>query len=165
MTLDIILLTVAAVILLLGIIGSVAPVLPGPPLCYLALLIAHFTSIIEFSAQFLLFWAVLVIVVVILDYMIPVWGAKKFGGTKAGTWGAGIGLVIGLIIFPTVGIILGPVLGAFAGELIANRNDVKHAVRAAIGALVGFVLSTGLKLAVCFVMTFYFVKEIVVAYT
>lgn len=164
MTVDIILLVLGSLLMLAGIIGCVVPFIPGPPLCYVGLLMAHFTAAIQFTPTFLLLWATVVIAVTLIEYLIPVWGAKKFGGTKAGMWGSAIGLVLGIILFSPFGILVGPILGAFVGELIANRNDLTLALKSAIGAFIGFVLSTGLKLTVCFVMTFYFVKEIVTSF-
>lgn len=164
LTIEIVLMVFGAVLMLTGIIGCIVPFLPGPPLCYVALLLAHFTSSIQFSTNFLLWWAIIVIVVGLLDYLIPIWGAKNFGGTKAGMWGAAIGLVVGVILLPPIGVIVGPVVGAFMGELMVHGSDVGKALKSAMGALIGFVLSTGLKLTVCFVMTFYFVKEIIVSF-
>ena len=97
------------------------------------------------------------VVVTILDYIVPVWGTKKFGGTKYGTRGATVGLIIGLFLGPP-GIILGPFIGAVVGELIF-KDDMKYALKAGFGSLLGFLTGIGLKLAASFVITFYFVKE------
>ena len=129
----------------------------------MALLVLHFTKAVEFTTTFLLLWAIVVIVISILDYLIPIWGTKKFGGTKSGQWGAAIGLVLGVFVFPPWGIILGTWVGAFVGEIAANPNDVPQAMRSALGALAGFALGLALKLTVTLVMTFYLVKEIIKA--
>jgi len=76
--------------------------------------------------------------------VIPVWGTKKFGGTKYGVWGSTLGLIVGLSLGP-LGIVFGPFFGALIGELIASKNSTV-ALRSAWGSLVGFILSTGLKL-------------------
>ena len=154
---DYILLTLAVVLLLLGIIGCLVPVLPGPPLSYLGLILLHFTKFANFSSTLLITLAVVTIVVTLLDYIVPVWGTKKFGGSKYGTRGATVGLVIGLFLGP-LGIIVGPFIGAFVGELIF-KDDIRYALRAGFGSLLGFLTGIGLKLAASFVMTFYFVKE------
>jgi len=161
---DVVLMVFAALLMVVGVIGCFVPFLPGPPLNYVGLLLAHFTHRIEYSNQFLLLWAVVVIVVSLLDYLIPIWGAKTFGGTKAGTWGSGIGLLLGVVLFPPWGIVIGPVVGAFAGEIIANRQNIGAALKAGAGALAGFVLGTALKLAVSLTMCFYFVKETIAAF-
>ncbi|MGI6340171.1 MAG: DUF456 domain-containing protein [Bacteroidales bacterium] len=154
---DYILLTLAVVLLLLGIIGCLVPVLPGPPLSYLGLILLHFTKFANFSSTLLITLAVVTIVVTLLDYIVPVWGTKKFGGSKYGTRGATVGLIIGLFLGP-LGIIVGPFIGAFVGELIF-KDDIRYALRAGFGSLLGFLTGIGLKLAASFVMTFYFVKE------
>jgi uncharacterized protein YqgC (DUF456 family) len=83
-----------------------------------------------------------------IDFIIPAWGTKKFGGSKYGIWGTILGLIIGLVFLGPLGIIVGPFLGAFVGELIHDSTDSKRAVKAASGSLVGFMLSTGLKFLV-----------------
>ena len=100
---------------------------------------------------------IIALAVTILDYIVPVWGTRKFGGSKYGTRGATIGLVIGLFLGP-LGLIIGPFIGAFVGELIFKDN-INYAIKAGFGSLLGFLTGIGLKLAASFVMTFYFVKE------
>ena len=95
----------------------------------------------------------------IVDYVVPIWGTRKFGGSKYGTRGATVGLIIGLFLGPA-GIIIGPFVGAIIGELIF-RDDMKYAIKAGFGSLLGFLTGVGLKLAASLVMTFYFVKELI----
>ncbi|MDY0098882.1 MAG: DUF456 domain-containing protein [Bacteroidales bacterium] len=154
---DYILASLAVVLLLLGIIGCLVPVLPGPPMSFLGLILLHFTKFADFSSTLLITLAVVTIVVTLLDYVVPVWGTKKFGGSKYGIRGATVGLIIGLFLGP-LGIIAGPFIGAFVGELIF-KDDIRYALRAGFGSLLGFLTGIGLKLAASFVMTFYFVKE------
>jgi uncharacterized protein YqgC (DUF456 family) len=171
---DIFLIVLGAICLLLGLAGCVAPVLPGVPLSYLGLLLLHFTDRVQFSWQFLVIWGVVVAVIQVLDYFIPAWGTKKFGGSKWGVWGSTIGLVVGLFMGPW-GIILGPFAGAVVGELIyfnrhpqTTMNDVKpnknsnfnRALRAGLGSFIGLLTGTILKLICCGMMVFYFVKEL-----
>ena len=163
MTLEILLFVFAAVLMVAGIIGCIVPFLPGPPLSYVALLLVHFTNHVQFSTGFLVVWLVVVIVTGIIEYFIPLWGAKQFGGTKAGVWGSAIGCVAGMIFFPPAGIIIGTVAGAFIGEMLVHGADIALAVKSAVGALAGFVFGTALKLTVCLAMAFYMVKEIVLA--
>jgi hypothetical protein len=154
---DYILLILAIILLILGIIGCLAPVLPGPPLSYLGLILLHVTKFADFSSTLLITMAVVVVVVSILDYIVPIWGTKKFGGSKYGTRGATVGLVIGLFLGP-FGIVIGPLVGAIVGELIF-KDDMKYAIRAGFGSLLGFLTGIGLKLATSLLITFYFVKE------
>ena len=154
---DYILLILAIILLIIGIIGCLAPVLPGPPLSYLGLVLLHCTRFADFSTTILVTLAAIVVVVSILDYIVPIWGTKKFGGSKYGTRGATVGLIIGLFLGP-IGIVIGPLAGAIVGELIF-KDDMKYAVRAGFGSLLGFLTGIGLKLATSFVITFYFVRE------
>lgn len=156
---DYILLTFAIILMILGIIGCLVPVLPGPPLSYLGLVLLHFSKFADFSSAILITMASIAVVVSILDYIVPVWGTKKFGGSKYGTRGATVGLIIGLFLGP-LGIIIGPFIGAFVGELIF-KDDMKYALKAGFGSLLGFLTGIGLKLAASFIMTFYFVKELI----
>jgi uncharacterized protein YqgC (DUF456 family) len=171
---DILLIILGAICLLLGLVGCVAPVVPGVPLSYLGLWLLHWTERVQFSWQFLLVWAVVTIVIQVLDYFIPAWGTKKFGGSKYGVWGSTIGLLAGLFMGP-MGIILGPFIGAVLGEMIYfnrhpqtepnqstsnNNSNFNRALRAGIGSFIGLLTGTILKLICCGMMVFYFVKEL-----
>lgn len=151
--------TVAACCLMLaGLVGSVLPLLPGPPLSYAGMLVLQLREEPAFTVKFLIIWLVVVVIIQVLDYVVPLYGTKKFGGTKYGIWGCAVGLVAGLWFGP-VGIIAGPFVGAFVGELLAN-NQSEQALRAAIGSFIGFVFSTLLKLVTCVVMGWYVVKAL-----
>lgn len=139
-----------------GILGCFLPVIPGPPLSFIALLLVHFTKVADLSSNLLLTMAVLTIVVTVLDYVIPAWGTKKFGGTKYGTWGATIGLIIGFFLGP-IGIIAGPFLGAVLGEMLGGSSGSKS-LRAGLGSFFGFLMGVGLKLVVSGIMLFYYFK-------
>jgi uncharacterized protein YqgC (DUF456 family) len=156
---DYVLLILGIILMLLGIIGCLVPILPGPPLSYLGLIMLHVTKFGHFSASVLISLAIVAVVVTILDYIVPIWGTRKFGGSKYGMRGATVGLIIGLFLGP-VGIILGPLFGAIVGELIF-KDDMKYAIRAGFGSLLGFLTGIGLKLAASFVITFYFIKELI----
>jgi len=144
---------------IVGILGCVLPLLPGPPMNYIALLLLHFTAKFQFNTKFLVIWAVISSLVVLADYFIPVWGTKKFGGSKQGIWGSVIGLVIGLFFFPPFGIIIGPFVGAVVGELVGGK-DSGAALKSGVGSFVGFMAGTLLKLIASGIMTWYFVKEL-----
>ncbi len=153
---DYLLLTLSIILLLSGIIGCLLPVIPGPPLSFAGLLLLHFSRFAEFSKTILLVLGIVVLVVTILDYLVPIWGTRFFGGSKYGTRGATIGLIVGLFIGPA-GIVLGPLIGAFVGELI-YKDDMNYALKAGLGSLLGFLSGVGLKLGASFVITFYFIK-------
>jgi uncharacterized protein YqgC (DUF456 family) len=154
---DYLLLILGIILMLIGIVGCLVPVLPGPPLSFLGLILLHASKFGNFTPTTLIALGAITVVVTILDYIVPIWGTKRFGGSKYGTRGATVGLIVGLFLGP-VGIIIGPLLGAIVGELIF-KDDMGYAIRAGFGSLIGFLTGIGLKLAASFVMTFYFVKE------
>ena len=119
---DVIWIILAAILILAGLVGSVAPLLPGPPLSYVGLLLMQLTTNPPYTLTFMLVWAGIVIAVSALEYLIPVYGAKKLGGSKYGLWGCTIGLFAGIWFGPW-GVILGPFIGAFLGELIASNQS------------------------------------------
>jgi len=148
---DIFLLIVAFLFLLIGIIGCIVPGLPGTPISYAGLWIAQATNRVDFSWQFLLIWGIVVVVISVLDYVVPAWGTKKFGGSSWGVWGSTIGVFIGLF-FGAVGVIVGPLVGAILGELIAGKQ-LGAALKAGWGSFVGILFSTVIKLIACGLMT------------
>ena len=155
---DILWIVVGGLLVLAGLIGCVLPFLPGPPLCYIGLLIQQLKTDDPFTARFLWTWAGITVIVIILEYVIPVYGTKRYGGTKYGMWGCAIGVVVGIFLGP-LGLILGPFLGALIGEMVASADGEK-AFRAALGSFLGFVAGTLLKLVVCLIMGYYFVRSI-----
>ncbi|MCK5821647.1 MAG: DUF456 domain-containing protein [Bacteroidales bacterium] len=155
---DIFLIILGGFFILIGLAGCIVPIVPGPPLSYFGILLLHWTEKVQFDQKFLITWALLATGVTLVDFMVPIWGTKKFGGTKRGTWGATIGLILGLFFFPPIGIILGPFIGAVAGEL-THSEDLKKAIRSGMGSLLGFLLGTGLKFAVSGFLIYYFFKE------
>lgn len=145
---------IAFVLLFLGLLGSMIPGLPGPPLSYIGILLIHFFAGTQFSTSFLLTWAVIVILVFLLDYFIQVWGVKKFGGGRKAIIGTFLGLFMGLF-FPPIGLLLGPFFGAFIGALLEVRGDNNRALKVAIGSFIGFVTGTILKLVISSVLFYY----------
>lgn len=154
---DYILLIFGILLMLIGIIGCLVPVLPGPPFSFIGLLLLHFSRFGQFSNTLIIILGAVTVAVTVLDYVVPIWGTKKFGGSKYGTRGATVGLIIGLFLGP-LGMILGPLIGAFVGEMIF-KDDINYAMKAGFGSLLGFLTGIGLKLAASSVMTFFFIKE------
>jgi len=155
---DIFLIISGSLLMILGIAGCLLPVLPGPPLSYLGLLAIHLTSKIDFSSKFLISWGIIVILVSILDYVIPIWGTKFFGGSKYGVWGSMVGLLAGLFI-PPIGIIVGPFIGAVAGEMLAGNKQ--NAIKAGFGSFIGFIAGTVVKMLVSLIMLYYFIAALI----
>lgn len=156
---DIALTILAGILLLIGLGGAVLPILPGPPLSYIGILLLQLTHKVNFSLTFMLGWLVAVIAVTLLDNLIPIWTTKKFGGSKACTWGSAIGMVIGMFFTP-IGIILGTLLGAIVGEFLTNKR-ASDSLRAGWGALVGFLCGIIAKVMVCGLLLYYYIIEVV----
>ncbi|MFW6020341.1 MAG: DUF456 domain-containing protein [Bacteroidales bacterium] len=156
---DIALIIIGGFLMLIGLAGCIFPILPGPPISYVGLLFLHFTENYSFSNKFLLIWFLLTAAVTILDYIIPIYGTKKFGGSKNGVWGSAIGLVVGLLFLP-IGIIAGPFIGAYIGEMTSENNSSK-AFKSALGSFIGFLSGTIMKIAVSGIMLFHFIKLII----
>ena len=150
---------IALILLVLGLLGSMIPGLPGPPLSFIGILLIHFFTGTQFSTSFLLTWAVIVILVFLLDYFMQVWGVKKFGGGRKATIGTFLGLFAGFI-FPPIGLLIGPFIGAFIGALLEVQGDNTRALKVAIGSFIGFVTGTILKLVVSSVLLYYAIYNI-----
>jgi len=125
----------------------------------LALLLLSFAKNWEpFSSTFLIIMGGLALLVTILDYVVPLVGAKKYGASKLGVWISMIGMLIGVLFFPPWGMLFGAFVGALAGELLAGKEGRKS-LQAAWGVFVGNVVSIGFKLAYCGAILFFYVKE------
>lgn len=155
---DIFFIGLSIICLVVGLLGCILPMLPGPPLAYVGLLLLHATEYAQFSSTQL--WSCLfaVIVVQILDYITPILGSKYSGGTKWGNWGCVIGTIMGVFFLP-LGIIIGPFIGAIAGELLGGRG-LSQAMKAGLGSLVGFLLGTVVKLLLCGYLIYLFLVEV-----
>ena len=155
---DIFLIVLAAIVILAAITGCFLPIIPGPPLGYIGILLLHATDMIHLPNNVLLWLLLATIIVQISDYFLPIWFTKKFGGSKLGMIGSVIGLIVGLF-FPPVGIIIGPIIGAIGGEYIHSR-DFNQSIKSGLGSFVGFITTTGAKLILCFVFLYYFIKYV-----
>ncbi|MBQ3632998.1 MAG: DUF456 domain-containing protein [Paludibacteraceae bacterium] len=155
---DIALLVIAFLCMVVGIIGCIVPGLPGVPVAYAGLWIAQATEKVDFSWQMLLVWAIVTIAVSVLDYVVPAWGTKKFGGTRYGVWGSTIGVFAGLF-FGAAGVIIGPLAGAVIGELVGGK-EIAEALKAGWGSFIGLLFGTILKLVCCGLMTVALIQAI-----
>ena len=148
---DILLLLIGFVCVIVGIFGSFLPVLPGPSISWIGILLLYLTNAIPTNYWILGISLLITIALTILDYIIPAKGTKKFGGSSYGIWGTNIGLIIGLIAPIPLGFLIGPFVGAFVGELIYDRKDHQRALKAATGSLLGFLASSFMKFIVCII--------------
>ena len=155
---DIFLLVIAALLILVGIIGCIVPGLPGVPLAYAGLWIAQATERIDFSWQMLLTWGIVTVAVSVLDYVVPAWGTKQYGGTKLGVWGSTIGVFTGMF-FGALGVIIGPLVGAVIGEVLGGKQ-LNDALKAGWGSFIGLLFGTIIKLICCGLMASTLIKTI-----
>lgn len=156
---DILLLVLAGICLAVGLLGSFLPILPGVTLGYIGILLAHVADCVQFSNVFIYVWLVVVIAVQVLDYFVPIWGTKRFGGSPQGVRGSFIGSIVGMFLGP-LGVILGPFAGAVIGELAGGKKR-EDAFRAGWGSFVGFLLGTGIKLFVCVCFIYCYIVELI----
>lgn len=155
---DILLFVAGIACLLTGLAGAILP-LPGPPLSFAGLILLHISKFAEFSNTVLYSLGFVTIVIAVLDYYIPIWGTKKFGGTRYGAIGATLGLLVGFFFIPAVGMFVGTFLGALIGELIGG-SQIKSALKSAVGSFVGFLTGIVMKVILCLIMIGYAVVEV-----
>ena len=154
-----ILIVLAIILAVIGIIGSVVPGLPGPPLSWAGLLLAflsHKLGGADMTLTFVLIWLGVTVIVSILDYTVPAKFTKLAGGSKAGSRGALIGMLIGIFLTP-IGMIPCSLAGAFLAELFQEDKTAGQALKAALGTFAGFLVGTGMKLVVSVAMAYYIV--------
>ena len=134
--------------MIVGIIGSLLPALPGPPISWVGILLLYFCPGMETNYWLLGITLLIAVVIGILDYIIPAKGTKYFGGSKYGIWGTNIGLVVGIFAPIPFGFLIGPFVGALVGELIYNSQEKGRAFKAATGSFIGFLAGTFMKVLV-----------------
>ncbi len=156
---DIFLVSLGALLVIIGIVGSILPIIPGPPIAFVGMLTAHFFSEQSFSIEMLLLFGGLALASSIIDNVLPIYATKKFNGSKKGVWGSTVGLVIGLF-FPPIGILIGPILGAYLGEIIDGKST-NDAIRPAIGSFIGFISSIFLRLSLSLVIAYFYLMEVI----
>lgn len=158
---EVIIISIGIILLVIGLVSCVLPPLPGPPIAYIALLLEYYLldRKADLPPWLLITYAVITILILIIDNFIPVWSTKKFGGTKAGIRGCFIGLLFGIIFSPFGGIsiIICPFLGALIGELIDGQN-INTAIKSGIGSFIGFLLTSGIKIILVLMMCYHFFK-------
>ena len=136
-----------------GIIGAVVPIIPGTILSYAGLVLAFCTEHSSISEGTLWLWGAISLIVIILDYILPGYFSKVFGGSKAGIMGATIGVLIGAVV-------MGPFVGAVVGEMINERRPLDKALIVGFGSLLSFFVGTGIKLIAAGWMMYYIWKDL-----
>lgn len=144
---------------IVGLIGCVAPVIPGPPFSWAGLLVLYlWGGGTEITTKFLLIWLSVTVVVTVLDYVVPSYFTRITGGSKAAGRGSLVGLFVGLIFFPPFGMIAGAFLGALLAEMFVNGKELKHSLKPAFGSFAGFLTGTFIKLVSSGLMMWYIIK-------
>jgi uncharacterized protein len=141
----------AAILILVGIAGTILPALPGLPLVFLGLFIAAWAD----NYQHVSGWTVAMLGVIAAfamaaDFVSSLFGTKVAGASKWAMAGAAVGTLVG-IFFGIPGLLLGPFIGAMGAELI-YRENLGQATKAGLGAWLGLVLGTAAKMAALFTM-------------
>ena len=157
---DFLFICIAGFFILLGIAGSFLPIIPGPITAWLGLLFLSFAPSVSLENTFLIFSFFIALSIFILDNIIPILGAKKFGGGRGSAIGSSIGLLVGILFLGPFGLLLGPFFGAFFGELMVNFNNKKGALKAAIGSLIGFFTGVFIKFLVGLAFAFLFIQTL-----
>lgn len=148
---DLILVFLGFICMIIGILGSFLPVLPGLTSCWVGLLLLYLTKAVENNYWILGITLVVTIVITILAYTIPAKGTKRYGGSSYGVWGTNIGLIVGILAPIPLGFIIGPFVGAFLGELIFDSKNHQRALKAATGSFLGFLASSFINFMFCII--------------
>ncbi len=148
---------VGCILTVLGLAGSVLPILPGPPLSFIGLLLLallkHFSP--PLTPTLVIIMAVVTILAVAMDYIVPLLGARRYGASKWGVWGSVFGMVAGMFWSP-FGMLVGAFIGAVIAEWLVGKQK-GEALRAGWGVVMGTLFATVLRLGVSGMMTYYFV--------
>ena len=162
---------VGILLISIGFVGSIVPGIQGPPIAYLSLIILLLidkprVQLSENNYFVLVSLGIVTILITIIDFYLPIWGTKKFGGTSSGTTGSTIGLILAILLtiltsgFGVFLLVLGPFIGAYLGEKISgNPNEV--ALKSALGSFIGFISGTFMKLILVLVITLHFASLLI----
>ena len=137
---------VAIICALVGTVGCVVPIIPGGVVTYVGYICLYFCSGAEVSTGWLVAFGLLTAAVTIMDFVLPAYMSKRFGGSREGQIGATVGMLVGFFI--PFGILAGPFVGAMVGELLHNSKEILKALRVGFGSFLSFIVGTGAKLAI-----------------
>jgi uncharacterized protein YqgC (DUF456 family) len=151
---------VAILSILAGIIGCVVPLLPGLPISFMAVLLyGWYDGFEHIGPNYLVVIGSLTIFSIVTDYIMIALGSKVFGSSRQSTAGAVLGSLLGLFIFPPLGILIFCFLGAFAVEYYLS-HDMSRALKAAVGAVLGFFAGVWFKVALGLIILLSFIIKI-----
>lgn len=160
---DILLSVLAVLFAVIGSIGCVIPALPGGILTFVGYLCFYFCSYVDIPVMWPIIFGALTAIAALLDFIVPSYMTKWFGGTKAGEkgafWGSMGGCLLGLFFTPFV-ILIGLFVGALVGELMNDKDDVKRAISSGLGSVLSFFVGSGIKLIVSLWITIDICSEV-----
>ena len=142
----------SALMIFLGLLGTVLPMLPGVPLAFLGMLLAAWLGDFrEISVFTVIVLGVLTVASLAIDLLASAWGAKRAGASKTAMLGAGIGGMVGVMLFNLPGLIIGPFVGAMAAEL-AKGKPLKQAGKIGVATWIGMTVGMALNIGLAFAM-------------
>jgi hypothetical protein len=151
---------ISILLILIGLIGIIIPILPGSLLVFLGLtLYGLYTESISLTILTIL--VVIIIIIMTLNYFIGLWGIKKMGATKYGTWGGVIGILVGLIFSPfgLISIFICPILGTIIGEVVGGKK-LLASTKISLGHLIGYFISLVLEFTLAGYMIYVFISAL-----
>lgn len=151
-------------LIVVGFFGTFLPILPGTSLIYIGMLAHYFLMGMQDESG--LTWQSLVIIGIIwaisiaVDWFSGAVGAKWFGSSKYGIWGAIIGGIVGTVFFSLPGLILGPIVGVFVAELWFAKKEWKPAANSTVGTVVGGLAGMVAKMILAMAMILWYVADV-----
>lgn len=141
---------IASIILLLvGLVGTFLPVLPGLVLSFAGLLLYKYGAGADLNMVWIWLFGILTLISAVLNYTIPAKTNRKYGGTRWGSIGSVVGTIAGIFLIPVpFGFLIGMFAGVFLGELLHDFSDKKKAFNSVKGAFIGFLYGTGFNFVV-----------------
>jgi len=159
---NIVVLILCIILMLVGLAGTVVPVLPGIPIIWIGMLIyGWFSGWVAYGWVAMVVVGLLVILSVAVDQLASVVGAKKFGASRAGMIGSFIGAIFGLIVLSLPGLILGTFMGAMLFEMAFSKRNFRESMASGTGALVGFLAGSLFKFMLGAGFIIYFLAAII----
>lgn len=153
-------LSVATLIFMVGLVGSLLPVVPGSFIVWLGVIVHRLWMGADASVtwKIVILTGILTLFGQIVDFLMGIWGARKFGASWKGAVGAFVGAFVGFLVPPPLfWLIVGPIAGAVVGELAAGRT-FREGGKAGVGTVVGGIIAFALKfgISMCVIALFFF---------
>lgn len=149
---------VASFLIVLGVIGTFLPAIPGPVLVFAGMALAAWID--DFSRVgwiALVVLGTLAVATLVVDIIAGMAGARRVGASRAALAGAAIGTVVG-VFFGFVGLLVVPFVGAVIGELSSGRQ-IAPAMRAGVGTWIGLAIGAVAKAIILMAMLAIFLAD------